>query len=152
MNNQATTRMQLVFKWMAWICGKSMKKWLLSLGLVFTAVIIVTGCGVKEDTTAASSSIQTDAEASREATVITIEAKNFAFNQKEIKVKKGDNVSITLKNSQGNHAIHIDGYNKDIRNNKTVTFVADQAGQFKFFCSIMCGSGHADMVGTIIVE
>ena len=77
---------------------------------------------------------------------------NYEFDQKEIKLKKGDIVSFTLKTSQGNHAIHIEGYNKVIKENDTITFTADQTGEFKYACSIICGKGHSDMVGTLIVE
>lgn len=86
------------------------------------------------------------------AKAITIDASNFKFDQEEIKVKKGEEVSITLKNSQGNHAIKIEGYDKEIKGNATVTFVADKTGEFKYICSVFCGKGHDEMVGKLIVE
>lgn len=129
-----------------------MNKWLYTLGIVLSAALIATGCGGggnKEENAAASGPANQEAGAAK---AITIDAKNFEFDQKEIKVKKGETISITLKNSQGNHAIHIDGYDKEIKGNKTVTFTADQAGEFEFVCSIMCGAGHKDMTGKLIVE
>ncbi len=33
----------------------------------------------------------------------------------------------------------------------TVEFVADRAGEFRFRCSVYCGSGHFDQLGTIVV-
>ncbi len=112
-----------------------MKKRLLLLGLVLSATIMITGCMNKSDTKA-----------------ITINAKNYEFDLKENKLKKGETVSIKLKNSKGYHTIHIDGYDQEINKYKTVTFTADQVGKFEYRCSTMCGKGHADMVGTIIVE
>ncbi|CAG7658127.1 multicopper oxidase domain-containing protein [Paenibacillus allorhizosphaerae] len=121
-----------------------MKRWMLPVGFVFAISAIVTGCGSKEGQKAASPG--------KVDKTITINAKNFEFDQKEIKLKKDDIVSITLKNSQGIHAIHIEGYDKDIKGNETVTFTADRIGKFDYVCSIFCGNGHSDMVGTIIVE
>ncbi|MGG4107513.1 cupredoxin domain-containing protein [Paenibacillus lautus] len=129
-----------------------MKKWMLYVGFVFAMVAIITGCGSKEGQKGASPDANQDSGAGGADKAITINAKNFEFDQKEIKLKKGDTVSITLKNSQGNHAIHIEGYNKVIKENDTVTFTADQTGKFKYACSIVCGKGHSDMVGTLIVE
>ena len=33
-----------------------------------------------------------------------------------------------------------------------VRFTAAQAGRYPFRCSVMCGSGHLDMKGELIVE
>ncbi|MCD9020682.1 cupredoxin domain-containing protein [Cohnella sp. NL03-T5] len=129
-----------------------MNKWIYTFGVVLAAVLIATGCGggnSKEEKSAAS---PVESQAAGAAKAITIEAKNFEFDQKEIKVKKGETVSITLKNSQGNHGIKIEGYDKEIKKDQTVTFTADQTGEFKFACSIICGKGHAEMTGKLIVE
>ena len=131
--------------------NKTTKKWVYTGGLILTAAMIATGCGggKSESSPFPSQAAGGDAGA---ATAITVNAKNFEFDQKEIKVKKGETVAITLNNTQGNHAMKIEGYNKEVKNKQTVTFTADQAGEFKFECSIMCGAGHADMVGKLIVE
>ncbi|MBD3919633.1 cupredoxin domain-containing protein [Paenibacillus sp. PR3] len=133
-----------------------MKKWLGTLGIVLTIALTMTGCGGGGDKdtkdSAAASSSTAVSEGTGTTKDITIEAKNFEFDQPEIKVNKGDTVSITLKNSQGNHGIELAGYNKEIKGDQTVTFVADQAGEFEFHCSIMCGGGHAKMTGKLIVQ
>lgn len=129
-----------------------MKKWIYTLGFVLAATLILSACGSKSEdkaSPAASAAASTAAGAAKE---ITINAKNFEFDQKEIKVKKGDTVTITLANSQGNHGLKIEGYDKEIKGNGSVTFTADKAGSFNFACSIMCGQGHAKMTGTLIVE
>jgi cytochrome c oxidase subunit II len=128
-----------------------MKKWILTLGLLLTVAFVVAGCGggdKKSDS--AASAVASQATAAGKS--ITIDAKNFEFDQKEIRVKKGETVSITLKNSQSNHGLKIEGYDKEIKGNETVTFTADQVGEFKFECAIMCGAGHKDMTGKLIVE
>jgi cytochrome c oxidase subunit 2 len=128
-----------------------MKKWMALSGLLLAAMLIASGCGGKNKEEA-SSSPAAEAAGGGAAKAITIDATNFKFDQQEIKVKKGEEVSITLKNSQGNHAIKIEGYDKEIKGNATVTFVADKAGEFKYICSVFCGKGHDDMVGKLIVE
>lgn len=132
--------------------NKMTKKWLYAGGLVLSAAMIATGCGGGKSESSPSPSQAAAGGDAGAATAITVNAKNFEFDQKEIKVKKGETVAITLNNTQGNHAMKIEGYNKEIKNKQTVTFTADKAGEFKFDCSIMCGAGHADMVGKFIVE
>lgn len=132
-----------------------MKKWMYTAGLLLVAGVVATGCGGGKNNNndkASSSPAASQAAVAGDATAITINAKNFEFDQQEIKVKKGDKVSITLKNTQGMHSIKINGYDQVIKANKTVTFTADKAGTFEFLCDTMCGGGHAEMTGKLIVE
>ncbi|MBW8351883.1 cupredoxin domain-containing protein [Bacillus sp. IITD106] len=119
-----------------------MKKMMLAFCLVILSALIMSGCG----------SSDSSAKGNGEVKEFTIDATNFEFDLKEIKVNKGDTVKITLKNSEGNHAVKFEGYNKEVQGDKTISFVADKAGEFKYECSIFCGAGHSDMVGTLIVE
>ena len=112
-----------------------MQKRMLLLGLVLSETFMIIGCANNGD-----------------AKVITINAINYEFDQKEIILKKGETVSMKLKNNKGYHTVRVDGYDKEINPYKTVTFTADQVGKFEYRCSTMCGKGHADMVGAIIVE
>lgn len=129
-----------------------MKKWIGSLGLLAAAAVIATGCGGGKDKESSPSASQAASGNAGAANAITLKASNFEFDQKEIKVKKGDTVTITLENAQGNHAVKFDGYDQEAKGGKTISFTADKAGEFKYYCSIMCGKGHADMVGKLIVE
>lgn len=120
-----------------------MKKWMLVICIALVAVIGLSACG---------SSKEGAGEASGEVKEFTIDATNFEFDLKEIKVNKGDTVKITLKNSEGMHAIQFKGYNKEVKGDETISFVANKTGEFEYFCSIFCGAGHGDMLGTLIVE
>jgi len=120
-----------------------MKKMMLAFCLVILSALLLGACGSKDSGAA---------EGNGEVKEFTIDATNFDFDLKEIKVNKGDTVKITLKNSEGNHAVKIDGYNKEVQGDKTISFVADKAGEFQYECSIFCGAGHGDMVGKLIVE
>ncbi len=129
----------------------NMKKWIPSCALLIAAAFAATGCGGgKEASSAPPASGQ--AAAGGDAKTITIQATNFAFDQPEIRLKKGETVTIELVNKQGLHGIKIDGFDQEIKAGSAVTYIADETGEFPYACSIMCGSGHAEMVGKIIVE
>jgi cytochrome c oxidase subunit 2 len=83
----------------------------------------------------------------------TIDATNWKFDVTEIKAKVGDTLKLTLKSSDGNHGIGIDDLGGlKIKNGETVEIKLDKAGTFEFHCNIMCGQGHDNMSGNIIVE
>lgn len=131
-----------------------MKRSVYLAGTLLAAALLASGCGGGNDNNdnANAASPQAGQANAGGNEAITITAKNFEFDRPEIKVKKGDTVSITLKNGQGMHSIKIDGYDQEIKKDKTVTFAADKAGEFKFYCATQCGAGHGDMTGTLIVE
>ncbi|MFC5449570.1 cupredoxin domain-containing protein [Paenibacillus aestuarii] len=84
---------------------------------------------------------------------VTIKASNFKFDQTEYHVKKGEPVTITLDNTQGAHGVSIKDFKVSLDSTKkTFTFTPDKTGSFPIICSVMCGSGHANMKSTLIVE
>lgn len=119
---------------------------------MLAVALVLAGCGGGGNKESGSSPAGEPASGNGQKHEITIDATNFDFDVKEIKVKKGDTVSITLNNSQGNHALKVEGYDKEVKGKATVTFVADKTGEFKYICSIFCGKGHDDMIGKLIVE
>ncbi|NQX59321.1 cupredoxin domain-containing protein [Paenibacillus qinlingensis] len=136
---------------------------ILMMGLA--VIIAITACGNKDSKTATESSTTpaatTAATGSPAATTkaaaggqeVVLKATNFQFDKTEYRIKKGESVTITLDNSQGVHGASIKEFNINLNNgNKTVTFTPDKAGSFPITCSIMCGSGHASMKTTLIVE
>lgn len=133
-----------------------MKKWFLTLVLVVGASMIISACGGgKSDNSGGNggSGSGTEQTASTgETKSFTIKATNWAFEPAEIRVNKGDTVEIKLVNEEGFHDILIKDYNVSIKDNETVTFTADKAGEFEFICNIFCGAGHDDMIGKLIVE
>ena len=80
----------------------------------------------------------------------------FSFSLKEIKVNKGDTVKIVFTNAEGMHDWVIDQFDARtpiIQAGKTaeVTFVADTAGTFEYYCSV--GNHRAmGMKGNLIVQ
>jgi plastocyanin len=71
-------------------------------------------------------------------------------------VKKGDTVKITFKNTGGFHDLKIDEFKvatKQLQGgaSEVVTFVADKAGTFEYYCSV--GNHRAmGMKGTLTVQ
>lgn len=90
------------------------------------------------------------------AKVFEVGGENFAFDVKEIKVKKGDTVKINFTSVSGFHDWVVDEFDAKTAQVNTggktsVTFVADQAGTFEYYCSV--GQHRAmGMIGKLIVE
>ncbi|MFD2332612.1 cupredoxin domain-containing protein [Cohnella sp. GCM10020058] len=129
--------------------------------LALAAVLALSACGSKNDDNASASSPAASASASSSASApaaagetkeITLKATNFEFDQTEIKAKVGDTLKITLKNESGVHGMEIKDLGVNIKNGETATIVLDKAGTYDFNCSVMCGTGHDNMTGQLIVE
>ncbi|MBN2980796.1 cupredoxin domain-containing protein [Cohnella algarum] len=133
------------------------RKWGLTAAVwTMAAALLLAGCGGGEDRKANApaddSAPSASSAAASDVKAVTIKASNFKFDQPEIRVAKGQTIELTLENEQGNHTLKIDGYEQTVKAGKTISFTADQAGEFEFYCDLMCGTGHADMVGKLIVE
>ena len=98
---------------------------------------------------------------------ITITAKkdDWRFIPEEIEVNRGDKIVATVINEDSyDHGFAIDalGISQRMPAHSTikVEFVATQAGDFPFYCSVPCGEGetpdghrtHFDMIGTLKVK
>ncbi|PIR87457.1 MAG: hypothetical protein COU11_00365 [Candidatus Harrisonbacteria bacterium CG10_big_fil_rev_8_21_14_0_10_49_15] len=98
---------------------------------------------------------ESDADEVVVAREVTITASNFKFDMSEISVKKGEAVKLTLVVAEGTHDFQIDGYDAGTKilksgETETITFTADKAGEFEFYCSV--GSHRQmGMVGKLIV-
>ncbi len=84
-----------------------------------------------------------------------LEASSFAYEPAKLRVNPGDEVTIELAATDVAHGIFIDGYNLDLRaepgQSARLTFTADQAGSFRFRCSVTCGAMHPFMIGKLHV-
>jgi len=73
-----------------------------------------------------------------------------------MRVKEGDEVSITFRSVDGFHDWVVDEFDAatekvETDGETTVTFIADKTGTFEYYCSV--GQHRANgMVGTLIVE
>ena len=111
--------------------------------------------GIVADITTNEGTTTLELDATASTHLFTVTASNFAFAPAAMTVKKGDNVVITFKNGDGFHDFVIDGLNvrtAQIQDGaqETVTFVADKAGTFEYYCSV--GQHRAmGMKGTLTV-
>jgi plastocyanin len=90
------------------------------------------------------------------AKVFDVKGVNYGYDVQEIRVKKGDTVTINFTSTSGFHDWVVDEF--DARTEKvqaggttSVTFVASKVGTFEYYCSV--GSHRQmGMVGKLIVE
>ena len=86
----------------------------------------------------------------------TMTAKRFEYDPSTITVNKGDKVKITITSMDTTHGFRLPEFeiSEEISPNNPVTieFVADKIGDFDFWCTVYCGSGHGGMRGKLIVE
>ncbi len=87
---------------------------------------------------------------------LQLDARTFAFEPAVIRVNRGDQVVLTLQSLDVVHGFYLDGYGVQTEvepgRSTQVRFVADQAGKFRFRCSVSCGSLHPFMIGELVVE
>lgn len=87
---------------------------------------------------------------------IAVENKGLKFIPAELKVKKGDKVKLTYKNTAGTHNFVIDEFGVktallDAGQSETVEFSADKVGTYEYYCSVP-GHRAAGMKGSLVVE
>ncbi len=85
-----------------------------------------------------------------------VQLSQFKFEPGTITVKKGDTVKLNLTSIDVPHGFSLPEFGASaapqVGQTETVQFVADKTGTFTFRCSVLCGSGHATMSGTLVVE
>ncbi|MCQ6278642.1 cupredoxin domain-containing protein [Bacillus sp. EB600] len=113
-----------------------------------------TAADQKAVNTSAASNSSASAQASTGKLVeITVNAKDFEYDKKVLHVKKGDKVKLTLKSDDdGGHGFALPAYNINLQKNGSAEFTADKTGTYEYHCSVMCGSGHTNMTGKLVVE
>lgn len=150
--------------------GFRMKKNVLGFLLLTLLTVFVAGCNAEEENntiepvsqneqTKTTTGTVTDEAANKDEVKptgnvvdVSISAKNFEFDVKEIKANVGDTVKLTVVNDAGSHGIAIDAFNVNVRGGETAEFVVNKTGEFDYYCSIMCGTGHDTMQGKLIVK
>ena len=88
--------------------------------------------------------------------VVNIEAGSFYYKPNEIRVKKGEKVKVVIKSVDMMHDFVIDELSVRTKIAQAgeivgVEIVANEVGEFEFYCSV---GNHRDMgmVGTLIIE
>ncbi|MAE43288.1 hypothetical protein CMO93_05935 [Candidatus Woesearchaeota archaeon] len=95
-------------------------------------------------------------EANSQVKEFDMTAKQWEFIPSTITVNEGDTVKLNINNIDVTHGFRIAefGVSERLSPGKTTTveFTADKVGEYTFFCSVPCGSGHGAMNGKLIVE
>lgn len=113
----------------------------------------------QEQSADSTSEMVVDSDAAQSAANVkefTVAGNDFSFDVKEMRVKKGDTVRITFENKEGFHDWVVDEFSARTKQLKageteTIEFVASQAGEFEYYCSV--GQHRQNgMVGMLIVE
>lgn len=109
----------------------------------------VSGMSVDDD-------VPMDMHADSDIQVFNVQGTNYAFDIREIKVRKGDTVTINFESVDGFHDWVVDEFGAATSRiqsgmQTSVTFVADKEGIFEYYCSV---GKHREngMVGKLIVE
>ena len=128
--------------------------------LIIGAVVAVLALGFWQGRGKLSQNVEEEnvvvAERVGEAKSFNLVGSNFEYNLNEIRVKKGDTVTINFSVEEGMHDWKVDEFAEateiiEAGETSSISFVADTAGTFEYYCSI--GNHRAmGMVGKLIVE
>ena len=124
-----------------------------------TVIDSTSGATLMDSTTEASSSdmsmnaTSTQGSQTRE---VTVTGSNYSFVPATITVNQGDTVKIHFVNSVGFHDFKLDEFNVATARvqggqSADVSFVADKAGSFEYYCSVGTHR-QMGMKGTLIVK
>jgi len=82
-------------------------------------------------------------------------ATKFEFSAPEIRVRRGQPVTLELTASDFAHGFSLPDFNVRVDlipgTKVEVTFTPDRTGRFVFLCDNFCGESHDDMSGYLIV-
>jgi len=144
-----------------------MKKILIISLLIFAIFIVsctnaiedsmeVEGDHNDEETTDTDADTRTESDEST-IKVIELTASNWEFEVTSAdEIHEGDTVQIKVTGTQGSHGLKFEDLDVAISSIKsgdteTVEFIAPAAGDYRYYCSIFCGSGHSSMDGILVV-
>src|SRR5215475_10744729 len=84
-----------------------------------------------------------------------IDAHQYAYSPSAFRVNGGDIVTIELVSTDVVHGLYVDGYDVFVKadpgQSKTLTFIANKPGSFRFRCNVTCGAMHPFMIGKLTV-
>ncbi|TBL79812.1 cupredoxin domain-containing protein [Paenibacillus thalictri] len=126
-----------------------MQRWIM-FGLFLVACILGVGVLFQNISTRQAEMASEKAEAGKS---LKIMASNFQFDKPEYTVKAGDKLTVSFNNKEGVHAMEIVGLNVKLdgtTKSQEVTF--DKPGTYEIHCVLPCGTGHANMKSTLIVQ
>lgn len=120
--------------------------------LVLITLILVSACSKKTEVETPISALEIEQikQELLNTKVITLNAKNWEYNQKEIRIKQWEQVTLRVNNTDVLHGIAI----PEMRLvwDDEIQVDTSKKWEYQFVCPNYCGDGHSDMTGTIIIE
>jgi cytochrome c oxidase subunit II len=90
-----------------------------------------------------------------QARTFQLDARQFSYSPSELRVNASDTVTIQLVSTDVVHGLYVDGYDISVEadpgQTKTLSFIADKPGSFRFRCNVTCGAMHPFMIGKLTV-
>lgn len=88
---------------------------------------------------------------------VQIAAKQWDFLPREVRVKVNVPVELAVTSVDVDHGIEFDDLDVPLERvpagrTVTVKFIPDKPGTYHFRCAVVCGTGHDQMVGLLVVE
>ena len=120
-----------------------------------TVLIAVLLGGLSSISVFYSHSKVTQATSKSEEKVIRISAKKFEFSPNTITLKKGEPVVFEISSEDRTHGFRLKdfGIRAEVKPSEVtrLPFTPDKTGEFSFSCDVVCGGGHAEMFGKLVV-
>ncbi len=87
--------------------------------------------------------------------VVRIVARKFSYSPAEVRLKKGETVTLELVSADRVHGFNLPalGVRTDVTPGKAtrLTVTPEKVGTFPFHCDVFCGDGHDEMNGVVVV-
>lgn len=113
---------------------------------------------IKVNVTQTPTQAESPTGAMKDASVqeLMVIAKQWEFQPATIRIKEGDKVRLKIKSVDVSHGFAIPEFDVNVtlepQKETVVEFIANKKGEFIFFCTVVCGQGHKDMKGKLVVE
>ena len=133
------------------------------ISIIVIAVLIIGAFALFKDKSVAPTDMRIETEVPVTENIeeskikeFNVDASSFKFTSSTLTVNQGDTVKITVTNSLGMHDFNLDEFSAvtkmlKVGESETITFIADKAGEFEYYCSV--GTHRAmGMVGKLIVN
>lgn len=114
------------------------------------SIFMLTVLNACNDNKTSKNSIPIENQPTANGEMVDIIAENWTFDKDSYVVPAGE-ITVNLKNIEGFHGIQIDGTDVSIEGDGSFTTTLEP-GEYTIFCSIICGTGHSNMVATLVVE
>lgn len=118
--------------------------------LLLVSVVVYGGMALYPSPEEVAQDIAGTTTVSGESVTVALEASQFTYTPTVVRVKSGQNVTIQITNVDTVHGLRIPALG--VSGTKSVNFIAPAPGTYDFSCPTMCGSGHREMKGSLVVE